>query len=94
MVLLARFHDAQESKSFRSLGQDSERLLNSFGGLVTNKAQQAELTLGNCSVNASIYILSQDIADHIVPLISRDPEAVKFLRHRQAVDEHRLCFVS
>lgn len=38
--------------------KDSERLLNSFGGLVTNK----------------------DIADHVVPLISRDPEAVKFLR--------------
>jgi len=38
--------------------KDSERVLNSFGGLVTNK----------------------DIADHIVPLISRDPEAVKFLR--------------
>eukprot|EP00435_Cladocopium_sp_Y103_P034301 s4134_g8.t2 len=37
---------------------DLERLLNSFGGLVTNK----------------------DIADHIVPLISRDPEAAQFLR--------------
>eukprot|EP00913_Durusdinium_trenchii_P014301 g13417.t1 len=38
--------------------KDSERMLNSYGNLVTNK----------------------DIADHVVPLISRDPDSVKFLR--------------
>ena len=30
---------------------------------------------------AASVLKAQDIADHVVPLISRDPEAVKFLRH-------------
>lgn len=62
--------------------QDSERVLNSFGGLVTNKdpGTKEVFWVRFASDIFSRFFGTQDIADHIVPLISRDPEAVKFLR--------------
>ena len=50
-------------------------------------------TIPHCSghiLGASWRWKPQDIADHVVPLISRDPEAVKFLRHVAAGGLHRL----
>eukprot|EP00439_Symbiodinium_sp_Y106_P051431 s3979_g6.t2 len=58
--------------------KEAEQKINSYGALVTDK---------DClSRFGSDALRSEDIADHIVPLISRDPEATTFLREELGWD--------